>query len=309
MKVSYLIIDENHHGQRVDNFLLGHFKKVPRSVIYRILRKGEVRVNKKRVDPTYRLNQGDEIRIPPVKQNFTEQDIKVNPNIASVLEKSILYEDDSILVLNKPAGLPVHGGSGNPAGLIELFRVMRPDYKFLELVHRLDRDTSGCLLLAKKSSVLKQLHQMLREHTIRKTYHALVIGVWPKAVNRVDGALEKNTLKSGERRVRVSDEGKPSVTTFQILKIYDGLTLIAAFPETGRTHQIRVHTKETGHPILGDDKYGNFEMNEKLAKAYHMHRMCLHAAKLNFIHPATQKEIVVEAPYDKSMQLLIERLK
>jgi 23S rRNA pseudouridine955/2504/2580 synthase len=307
-QVHYLIIDTERAGQRIDNFLLAYLKNVPRTLIYRILRKGEVRVNKGRVQPTYRLKEGDSVRIPPVKMETSELPVKVKPDLAKVLEGSVLYEDDGLLVINKPSGLAVHGGSGVSCGVIEALRVIRPEAKFLELVHRLDRETSGCLMIAKKRSVLTALHADLRNKDVKKVYHALVIGRWPKHVHKIDAPLEKNVLKSGERVVRSDDEGKASVTTFGVVKYLKELTLIEAHPHTGRTHQIRVHSQLAGHPIVGDDKYADRKRNKELCEQYGIKRLCLHALRLSFILPGTEQKITVEAPYDQAFTGILQRV-
>lgn len=307
-QVKYVSIDSERAGQRIDNFLLTYFKGVPRTHVYRVLRKGEVRVNKGRVQATYRLKTGDEVRIPPVKMDSREINIKVSPALTQVLENSVLYEDEALLVINKPSGLAVHGGSSVSCGVIEALRAIRPQEKHLELAHRLDKETSGCLLIAKKRSVLKALHDMFREREVKKVYHALVIGRWPKRVNKINAALERTTLKSGDRRVRMDEEGKESTTTFSILKHFDDLSLIEAMPQTGRTHQIRVHTQVAGHPIVGDDKYAPKAQNQALMAAHDIRRLCLHAARLTFRLPGTDKKITVEAPYDKAFAEILKRL-
>lgn len=302
--VQYITIDQNAAGQRIDNFLLAFFeRKIPKSLIYRKLRKGEVRVNKKRIDQTYRLEIGDEVRIPPVQidQSSTSEAKPLPTQWMAKLENAILYEDESVIVFDKPSGLAVHGGSGVNIGLIEIARHMRPDCKFLELAHRLDRETSGCILIAKKRQVLLDLHEQLRDKTMRKVYHMLVIGQWPKQINKIDAPLKKNTLKSGERMVQVNRaEGKPSVTTFQVLKKFPDATLMAAMPQTGRTHQIRVHAQTAGHPIVGDGKYAPREASQALMKKYGQKRLCLHAYQLTFSLPGMAKPITVmaESPFD-----------
>jgi len=307
-QVQYISIDSERAGQRIDNFLLNFFKGVPRTHVYRVLRKGEVRVNKGRVQPTYRLKAGDEVRIPPVRMDATSVPVKVSAELTSLLQNSVLYEDDGLLVINKPSGLAVHGGSGLNCGLIEALRVIRPEQKFLELVHRLDRETSGCLMIAKKRSVLTALHEDLREKSVKKVYHAIVIGRWPKQLHKVDAPLEKNVLKSGERMVRMNTEGKASVTTFGIVKHYKELTLIEAHPHTGRTHQIRVHAQFAGHPIVGDDKYTDRKQNKELSEKYGIKRLCLHALRLSFMLPNSEQKVTVEAPYDRAFSEIISRL-
>jgi len=293
-RVRYITIDENSIDQRIDNFLMRELNKVPRSVIYRILRKGEVRVNKKRIKQTYRLQLGDIVRIPPVE---VAAKTVITPVKAKFewLEQQVLYEDVGMLVLNKPAGLAVHGGSGINCGLIEALRVVRED-KNLELVHRLDRGTSGCIMIAKKRSVLRELHAALRDHQIAKTYQAIVLGNWSASCNKIDVPLKKNVLQSGERIVRVDPDGKEAITTFKILKRFSAFTLIEARLKTGRTHQIRVHTKHAGHSIIGDDKYTNNKINLEFAKKYGLKRMCLHAVSLKLLPPGADEMLEVRAP-------------
>ncbi|MDO8954232.1 MAG: RluA family pseudouridine synthase [Gammaproteobacteria bacterium] len=309
-QVSFVTIDENHEGQRIDNFLMNYFKKLPKSAMYRILRKGEVRVNKKRVEASCRLAIGDLIRIPPVKDiNLNENlELKIDPHKAKMLDNCVLFENDDLMIINKPSGIAVHGGSSHKTGLIETLRLMRPEAKFLELAHRLDRDTSGCLLIGKKPKILKELHTLLREHKIKKTYHAVVIGKWPKQLSRIDTNLTKGTTKSGERIVRSDKEGKEALTTFQVLQHFNYVSLIACHPHTGRTHQIRVHTQLAKHPIIGDDKYGEEKTNSEMLSLYGTKRLCLHAHKLSF-SLSTGEAFSVEAPYDDKWNTIINKLK
>lgn len=307
-KVQFVTIDDNHAGQRIDNYLVTLLKGVPKSRVYRILRKGEVRVNKKRIKPVYKLQDGDIVRIPPVHMN--EEKALPNPKLEKIasLESHILFEDDYLMILNKPSGIAVHGGSGLKFGLIEGLRALRPDARFLELVHRLDRDTSGCIMVAKKRSTLRALHQQLREKTVEKNYLALVRGQWQKADKSVNAPLLKNTIKSGERVVRVDAEGKDSLTKFKIVQRFEDCTLIQASPVTGRTHQIRVHTLFAGHPIAGDDKYGDEDFDRKM-RDLGLKRLFLHSASLRFFHPNTETEMRFEAPMDKSLKQTIESLR
>ena len=281
-KVQFVTIPEDYQGQRIDNFLRTRLKGVPKSMIYRIIRKGEVRVNKKRVKPEYKLQPEDIVRVPPVRVSETEG-ISPSANLDSVkaLESNIIYEDQYLIVINKPSGMAVHGGSGLSFGLIEGLRAIRPDSKFLELVHRLDRDTSGCLLVAKKRSTLKALHEQLRLKTMHKDYQALVAGSWQRSTKVVNAPLLKNTVSSGERIVRVDDEGKQSQTRFKILQRYEHCTLIQASPITGRTHQIRVHALHAGHPIACDDKYGDKDFTQHM-NGLGLKRLFLHAVRLKF---------------------------
>lgn len=300
-KVRFVEISEGNEGQRVDNFLITALKGAPKSLIYRIVRKGEVRVNKKRVKPDYKLQLNDLVRIPPVRLSERQEPAKISSNLTELLEAAVLYEDNDIIVVNKPSGIAVHGGSGISLGLIESFRQMRPQAKFLELVHRLDRDTSGCILLAKKRSALKLMHESLQKSTITKIYHALVVGSWNDRKRKVDAPLRKNELKSGERVVKVSAEGKASLTEFKVLERFGKrATLVEARPITGRTHQIRVHCQFEGHPIVGDEKYGTDEMNAEM-KGHGFGRLFLHAAELRFPLPSGGRK-VIKAPLDISLQ-------
>ncbi len=306
--VRWVTVDEESHGQRIDNFLLLHLKGVPKSRIYRILRKGEVRVNKGRVKPEYKLQAGDQVRIPPVVVPEKPEQTAVGDSLKQLLEARILYEDERLLIVNKPVGLAVHGGSGVSIGLIEALRQMRPQAKSMELVHRLDRDTSGCLLVAKRKSMLRYLQQQLRDADkgVRKRYLALVNGRWPNRRNKVDAPLKKNELQSGERMVRVDPLGRPSLTEFAVEERFADFTLLSAEPVTGRTHQIRVHAQFVGCSLVGDEKYGDDDVN-KAFRAKGLKRLFLHAQKLSFIMPEsfdnTKKakkgvHFEIEAPLD-----------
>jgi 23S rRNA pseudouridine955/2504/2580 synthase len=306
-QVQLLTIEAEHEGQRIDNFLKTQLKGVPKSLIYRILRKGEVRVNKKRIKPEYKLCTGDEVRVPPVR--VAEKNELPSANLGSIqrLESQILFEDDAMIVLNKPSGMAVHGGSGLSFGVIEGLRALRPEARFLELVHRLDRDTSGVLLVAKKRSALRSLHEQLRVKTMRKQYLALVRGQWQTHVKVVNAPLRKNDLQSGERVVRVSSDGKPSETRFRIARQFAEATLVECSPITGRTHQIRVHTQHAGHPIACDDKYGEAAFDDKM-RSQGLKRLFLHAWKLSFIHPADGREMQVEAPLAPELDDFLNKL-
>lgn len=306
-QVQLLTIEAEHEGQRIDNFLKTQLKGVPKSLIYRILRKGEVRVNKKRIKPEYKLCTGDEVRVPPVR--VAEKNELPSANLGSIqrLESQILFEDDAMIVLNKPSGMAVHGGSGLSFGVIEGLRALRPEARFLELVHRLDRDTSGVLLVAKKRSALRSLHEQLRVKTMRKQYLALVRGQWQPHVKVVNAPLRKNDLQSGERVVRVSSDGKPSETRFRIARQFAEATLVECSPITGRTHQIRVHTQHAGHPIACDDKYGEAAFDDKM-RSQGLKRLFLHAWKLSFIHPADAREMQVEAPLAPELDDFLNKL-
>ncbi|GLT21515.1 pseudouridine synthase [Zoogloea oryzae] len=284
-------VDDASAGQRIDNFLVRVCKGVPKSHIYRILRSGEVRVNSRRVDQTYRVQIGDEVRIPPIR-------IAEKENAAPVpMGKpfDIAYEDDALLVLDKPAGLAVHGGSGVSFGLIEQLRRQRPEAKFLELVHRLDRETSGLLIVAKKRSALTVLHDMMRDGKVQKRYLTLVSGRWLNAQQHIKQPLLKYLLENGERRVSVNREGKPAHSIVRLVRRWAGYSLLEVELKTGRTHQIRVHLTHAGFPLCGDDKYGDFALNKQLEKEG-LGRMFLHAAKLAFRHPLTDQQIELAAP-------------
>lgn len=308
--VALVEVKPGFEGQRIDNFLRARFKGVPKSVLYRVIRKGEVRVNKKRIKAEYKLAVGDVVRIPPIKfEEKPQQSISTSLKVVSSLEQQIVYEDDYLIIINKPAGMAVHGGSGLNFGLIEALRSLRPNAHHLELVHRLDRDTSGCLLIAKKRSVLRALHEQLREKTIEKNYWALVDGKWDGKVKKVNEPLKKNTLQSGERIVRVDDrEGKPSQTLFRVLERFGSCTLVQASPVTGRTHQIRVHTQCKGHPIACDDKYGDEAFNQFMQQKG-LKRMFLHAFSLKFNHPHSNQSMYFEAPLDDALSKTIQQLR
>ncbi|MGL5030349.1 MAG: 23S rRNA pseudouridine(955/2504/2580) synthase RluC [Aeromonas sp.] len=306
-QVQLLTIEAEHEGQRIDNFLKTQLKGVPKSLIYRILRKGEVRVNKKRIKPEYKLCANDVVRVPPVRVAEKNELPSANLGVIQRLESQILFEDDAMIVLNKPSGMAVHGGSGLSFGVIEGLRALRPDARFLELVHRLDRDTSGVLLVAKKRSALRSLHEQLRIKTMRKQYLALVRGAWQSHVKVVNAPLRKNDLQSGERVVRVSADGKPSETRFRIARQFADSTLIECSPITGRTHQIRVHTLHAGHPIACDDKYGDAAFDDNMRKLG-LKRLFLHAWKLSFTHPVDSREMQVEAPLAPELDTFLNKL-
>jgi len=308
--VHHLEVEEDFAGQRIDNFLFNYLKGVPKGLVYRVLRKGEVRVNKGRVKPEYRLCGGDILRIPPLKLPEKAPPARASANLCGQLESAILFENKELIVVNKPAGLAVHGGSGVNLGLIEALRQARPKERHLELVHRLDKETSGCLLVSKKRSALKVLQDALRERTVAKRYLALVEGAWPKRKEVVGVSLKKYTLPSGERRVKVDDEGKPSRTEFSVLQRYDRYTLVEARPVTGRTHQIRVHACHVGCPLVGDDKYNQDESN-RASRALGFKRLFLHAAELSFPLPGGEgdkKMKTVKAPLPKDLEVPLEKL-
>lgn len=311
-------VGEDAEGQRLDNYLVKILKGVPKSHVYRIVRGGEVRVNSKRVAPDYRLQEGDELRLPPVRKAEKFANTEMRPALVKAdakLEDAILYEDDAIIALNKPAGLAVHGGSGVSSGVIEQLRVLRNKSKFIELVHRLDRDTSGILLLAKKRSALTALHTVMRGEDggrdgnagMQKQYLVLVKGRWKNAKQHVKLALRKHVLPSGERRVSVAEDGQASHTIFTLEQKYADYSLLRAELKTGRTHQIRVHLAYLGFPIVGDDKYGDFVLNKELIKKG-FKRMFLHAAELSFAHPLTGEPLALEAPLPEALSDFLETL-
>ena len=294
--VAHVVVDEDALGQRLDNFLIGLCKGVPKSHIYRILRSGEVRVNSKRVDATYRLCVGDSLRIPPIRLAERRQS-DVDEAAKARVDLPIIYEDEAILVIDKPEGITVHGGSGVSFGVIEALRRQRPQAKFLELAHRLDRETSGVLLVGKKRLALTTLHDMFREHGAGadKRYLVLVKGRWMNATQHVKQPLFKYLTEGGERRVAVDPQGKPSHTVFRLLARWPEMSLLEAQLKTGRTHQIRVHLAHLGFPILGDEKYGDFALNKSL-KRDGLKRMALHAWRMAFRHPLTAEPLECVAP-------------
>lgn len=285
-----LEVGEESAAQRIDNFLLRRLKGVPKSHVYRVLRSGEVRVNSGRVKPDYRLKSGDRVRVPPVRVSDTSSRPKARP-----AELPILFEDAALLVVNKPAGLAVHGGSGVSYGAIESLRAARLEAKLLELVHRLDRDTSGVLLIAKKRSALVELHRMLREGEVEKTYLAAVKGAWKGGAREIREALHKYVTAGGERRVAVQEGGQSAATRVRPLASAGQFSLLELRLLTGRTHQLRVHLAHAGHPILGDDKYGDFELNRALARQG-VKRTLLHARRIRLEHPLTRERLTLEAP-------------
>ncbi|MFM1895085.1 MAG: hypothetical protein RLZZ385_159 [Pseudomonadota bacterium] len=304
-KVRFITIEEAA-GQRLDNFLLRELKGLPKSRIYRLIRKGEIRINKKRSKPETKLQQGDVLRIPPVRLAPPQEIPAPRPGLRDRLLEGIIAESDDFLVVNKPAGLSVHGGSGVRLGLIEAMRQLRPQWGSLELAHRLDRDTSGCLVLAKNPIFLRHLHEGLKAKTVEKTYLALVLGYWPDNLVEVNAALEKNLLQSGERMVRVSQAGKSSLTLFAVVQRFGRLaTLVEARPETGRTHQIRVHCQFAGHPIVGDSKYSGDASTSFPVK---VPGLCLHAAAIAFTLPGETARQRFAADLDPDFQALLNSL-
>lgn len=304
--VTYVRIDAGRAGQRLDNFLFTQLKGVPKSMIYRIIRDGQVRVNKGRAKQTTRLQEGDEVRIPPVRTRAEAVAPKVSDQLAERLARSLVYEDESLLVYNKPAGMAVHGGSGISLGLIETLRALRPRDTQLELVHRLDRDTSGCVMVARQRAFLRRLQKLMQSGGVEKRYWLLCRGFKGQA-RTIEAPLLK-LMQGNERIVRVSRDGKPSVTHFSLLERFGGVQLVEALLETGRTHQIRVHASHGGFALLGDEKYGHEPLNQALKQAG-FGRMYLHARSLRFTHPGTGKLLSVEAPLDEPFEALLEALR
>jgi len=310
-QVRHLRVDESSAGQRLDNFLLRELKGVPKTHVYRVIRSGEVRVNKGRAAADTRVQAGDEVRVPPLR--LPERPAALAPP----REFEVLYEDDWLLAIDKPAGVAVHGGSGLSFGVVEQLRRARPQARFLELVHRLDKETSGVLLLAKKRSALTALQDQFRARDTAKTYAALVRGDWPDKLKLIDVPLHKYLKPDGERRVRAAAaddaQAKRSITLVRVAQRFDGLSLLDVSIKTGRTHQIRVHLAHAGHPIVGDDKYGDFEFNKALARGgavpgLRFEGMFLHARRLAFQHPASGERIELEAPLPAACDALLARL-
>ncbi len=298
-------------GQRIDNYLLRHLKGVPRSRIYRLLRKGEVRVNGKRAKPEYRLGEGDRVRIPPIRQAVeAPKRARVPSALIDTLKRAIVHEDDDVIVVNKPSGVATHGGSGIDFGVIEALRAYWADYRpneTLELAHRLDRETSGCLLIARRRSRLRELHALIRDGQMEKRYLALVAGRWPHGRQAIDAPLKTRQMQSGERVVKVRADGKEAVSVFHPVQFYGKrATLMEVDLKTGRTHQIRVHAAHAGHPVAGDDKYGDAEFN-RLMRDRGLKRMFLHAQMLNFTWP-NGKDFSVSVPLDDELKSVLNTL-
>jgi len=305
--VQFIEITTANAGQRLDNFLLSIEKGVPKSRIYRALRKGEVRVNKGRKKQTYKLELGDSVRVPPLHTSERTPLSTVSDSIRKQLNDSVLLEDDDLLILNKPSGLAVHAGSGIEQGIIEALRITRAELPYLELVHRLDRDTSGCLLLAKNRPALLNLQQQMIEHDINKRYLTLLKDSWGLEEKRIIEPLQKNTVSSGERMVRVDPEGKYAETLFIPLTAFPNAQLTEVVLFTGRTHQIRVHAAHIGHPLAGDDKYGQRDFNKAMKKVG-LKRLFLHAWKLGISHPSSHENLLIEAPIPNHLQQIITQL-
>jgi 23S rRNA pseudouridine955/2504/2580 synthase len=310
--VQHVTVTDDDAGTRLDNFLVRQLKDVPRTHVFRLLRKGEVRVNKKRARPDQRVVVGDIVRIPPVRRS---EDLLppatprvASPSLQKLVLDAIVHEDADLIVFNKPPGVAVHGGSATDFGLIEAFRNARPDVPDAELVHRLDRETSGCLLVAKRRSALRDLHAQLRDGRTEKRYLALLCGKWNLGTKRIELALDTDERRSGERHVAVRAHGKRSVSTFKPVQFFGNLaTLVEVAIDTGKTHQIRVHAAHAGHPIAGDDKYGSRVFNE-LFQDYGLKRMFLHSATLGFTRPGTLEPMVASAPLPEELGAVLDRL-
>ncbi len=302
-----LVIDDEAAGQRIDNWLLRRLKGWPRSQIYRLLRSGQVRVNSGRRGPEYRLSAGDRVRLPPQAQPDSTASAPVPAALKHRLEDALIEECDDFLVLDKPAGMAVHGGSGVSFGVIETLRAMRPQARSLELAHRLDRDTSGCLLIAKRRSALRALHAQFRENLVEKRYLALVMGRWQRGRDTVDLPLEVSNRVGGERHVRVGDAGKPATTSFRLVEDYGWTSLLEVMPHSGRTHQIRVHAQAVGHPLAGDERYGDSDLNFDMQKLG-LHRLFLHAHMLAFRHPVSGEPCAVSAALPPELAGVLDRL-
>lgn len=306
--VQWLSVEADQAGQRLDNFLLAHLKGVPKSLIYRIIRKGEVRVNKARARPDSRIQSGDLIRVPPVKQPETPPPALPGERLQALVRASVVFANKDLYLVNKPSGLAVHGGSGVDFGLIEVMRAAFPDAPFLELVHRIDRDTSGLVMIARRRPALRHLQEQIRARRVVKRYHALVAGLWPASVDKVEVPLSRDALVSGERIVRADESGKASRTFFRLLECFSGYSLVEAQPVTGRTHQIRVHCQFAGHPIAGDEKY----MDDASRRAFRKlggRRLMLHAGELEFCLPGESRPQRFVAEWADDFREMIERLR
>ncbi|MEN9750886.1 MAG: rRNA pseudouridylate synthase [Pseudomonadota bacterium] len=312
-KATFVVVDEASETQKIDNFLLKILKNVPKSHIYKILRSGEVRVNKKRIDTSYRLKIDDRVRIPPIAIETERAPHAIEPKQQQTawLETNVIYEDDALLAINKPSGYAVHGGSGLNFGVIELIRHVRPKAKFLELVHRIDRETSGILLIAKKRSALVNMHDMMRHNRIEKKYIMMVEGEWVEPKKTVELMLKKTFTQGGERRVNVTndeddDDNQMSKTIFYLKKSLGAYSLLEAKLITGRTHQLRVQLAHLGFPILGDDKYGDFSLNKTLQKKG-LKRMFLHAFSMKLKHPLTNEPLELKAPLPRELDAFLSQ--
>jgi 23S rRNA pseudouridine955/2504/2580 synthase len=309
--VQYIEAGEGDAGQRLDNFLVRILKGVPRTHVYRLLRKGEVRVNSKRAKPDQRVEAGDRVRLPPIRRPepaAAGASRPPGPSLLKLVTDAIVYEDGDLLVLNKPAGLAVHGGSGMAHGVIEVLRAARPDATELDLVHRLDRETSGCLIVAKRRAALRDLHAQLREGQVEKRYLALVCGKWNLGQKRIELPLATGERRGGERHVAVRTHGQVAVSTFRPVQFFGNVaSLMEVEIGTGKTHQIRVHAAYAGHPVAGDDKYGDRERNQEL-RNYGLNRMFLHAASIGVNRPGTREPLHVSAPLSTELHAVLDAL-
>ncbi|AAO27040.1 ribosomal large subunit pseudouridine synthase D [Buchnera aphidicola str. Bp (Baizongia pistaciae)] len=305
----FLNITENSEKQRIDNFLRKTFKRLPFNLICKIIRTGQIRINKKRINQNYKLKLGDSVRIPPITiQSDSNKKIKLNTRLSIIFNNMILYEDNYFLILNKPSGMSVHSGSGINYGMIENLRILRPYNRYLDLVHRLDRDTSGVLIIAKKRSILRNLHEQLREKKIKKKYVALVHGVWPDILKSISKPLLKTSSRKNKNIVKIDPKGKESITHFNIKKKYTKNTLISITPITGRTHQIRVHLLHLNYPIVLDAKYGIKKLDYFIKNKFNINRLLLHAESINFFHPKRKKNILITAPLDYVFKTVLKNL-
>ncbi len=308
MAATFITITSDQAGQRIDNFLITRLKGLPKTRIYRALRKGEVRVNKGRVKPEYKIQTNDVVRIPPVELPSSGSPvIAPSKQLASELEQRVMYENQQLLIINKPSGLAVHGGTQISAGLIEMLRVMRPEQEFLELVHRLDRQKTGCLIIAKKRSTLVDLHRQLTGKQVKKRYLLLVKGVWTLGQHKVDAPLLKNVCRGGERMVTIHDDGKAAATIFRPIRAFKEATLLEANLITGRTHQIRVHAASLGHPVAGDVKYGDNDFN-KAMQVYGLQRLFLHSASISCTINSEEQSLSLCAPLDRKLLNVLNSL-
>ena len=306
-QVSFLTVDDEHADRRLDNFLISHFGSLPKTRIYQMIRKGEVRVNKGRIKQNYRLQAGDTVRIPPVHLASTENSSKPLTGLSDLITNSVIHEDDYLIAINKPSNIAVHSGSGVQHGVIEILRAQRPDAHFLELVHRLDRATSGCLLIAKDHKTLRGLHDLLKNGLVKKNYLALLKGHVTDILTVVDAPLSKTGATSDDRKVRVDKTGKAALTHFHLLERFNVASLSRVELMTGRTHQIRVHAASIEHPIAGDDKYGDWEFNRVMKKSG-LKRLFLHAETLSFAMPETGKQIELTAKLPDELEQCLAKL-
>ncbi len=305
--VKQVVISSDQSGQRIDNFLQRELSGIPRSRIYQMLRKGEVRVNKGRIKQTYKLQAGDTVRIPPIFSEQAKTVPVVSESLASILSEAVLYEDDALMILNKPSGLAVHGGTGQKLGLIEAIRVLQPENQKLELVHRLDKETSGCLLLAKNMQSLRQVHEDMKSGKVTKLYTALLAGRLERNRVKVNKPLARSKQRAGERLVGIDEQGKDSVSIFKTKQFYRDATLVEVELLTGRTHQIRVHSASLGHPVVADSKYGDKAINDAYRKRG-LRRLFLHASGLQLRSPANGKKLKIHAPLDQQLESILRKI-